>query len=186
MHHDVRIRRLGTAELTDPEVRHLRAMLVAAFHDPAEPEEAFSVEDWHHALGGVHVLAEIDGEIVAHASVVERELRVGGRPLRTGYVEAVATARDAWGRGFGTTVMMEIGTIIRDRHELGALGTGAQHFYERLGWRAWPGPTAVRTATGEERTPDADGYVLVLRTPTTPALDEGATISCDWRGGDVW
>ena len=186
MHHDVRLRRLPTDQLTDREVLSVRALLVAAFHDPDEPEEAFSEDDWLHALGGVHIVAEIDGTIVAHASVVERDLRVGGRPLRTGYVEAVATAPDAQGHGHGTMVMEEIGAIIHDRYELGALGTGAHHFYERLGWRVWPGPTAVRTAEGEERTPGVDGDVLVLRTPTTPPLDEEATLSCDWRPGDVW
>jgi aminoglycoside 2'-N-acetyltransferase I len=118
--------------------------------------------------------------------VVPRELQVDGRPVRAGYVEAVATAPDAQGRGHGTAVMEEIGAIIRHGYELGALGTGAHHFYERLGWRVWPGPTAVRTATGQLRTPDVDGDILVLRTPTTPPLDERATLSCDWRPGDVW
>src|SRR5262249_11977229 len=143
-----------------------------AFDDPAEPEMALSEEDWVHALGGIHVLAEADGRIVAHGSVVERELQAGGRPLRTGYVEAVAAVRDARGRGYGTAVMEEIGAIIRGGYELGALGTGATHFYERLGWRAWPGPLAVRSAGGEQRTPDEEGSVFVLRTPTTPPLDE--------------
>jgi aminoglycoside 2'-N-acetyltransferase I len=190
MHHEVRLRRLATADFTDRELEDLHALLIDAFIDafdePSEPEEAFSKDDWHHALGGVHVLAEVDGRIAAHASVVERELHVGGRPLRTGYVEAVATVREARGRGYGTAVMGEIGGIIREGYQLGALGTGADHFYERLGWRAWPGPTAVRTATGEQRTPDADRHVFFLRTPATPALDEEATLSCDWRPGDVW
>jgi aminoglycoside 2'-N-acetyltransferase I len=186
MHHDLHVRRLLTDELSDDDVRQLRALLVAAFDDPDEPDEAFSEEDWQHGLGGTHVIADLDGRIVAHASVVERELRVGGRPIRTGYVEAVATARAEQGRGFGTAVMEEIDAIVRDGYELGALGTGAHHFYERLGWQVWPGPTAVRTLSGEQRTADDDGNILVLRTPTTPPLDEEATISCDWRPGDVW
>jgi aminoglycoside 2'-N-acetyltransferase I len=186
MHHDPRVRRLSTDQLTEGEVHRLRTLLEAAFRDPAEPDEAFSDDDWQHALGGIHVLAESGGEIVAHASVVARDIRVGGRPVRTGYVEAVATAVEAQRRGFGTAVMAEIGAIIRESYELGALGTGAHHFYERLGWRAWPGPTAVRTPAGEQRTADADGNVLVLRTPATPPLDDGATLSCDWRPGDVW
>jgi len=186
MHHDLRLRRLPTDELTDRDIAQLRSMLVAAFHVPDEPDEAFSEDDWHHALGGVHVVAEVGGEIVAHASVVERNIRAGGLPLRTGYVEAVATAPEAQGRGHGTVVMEEIDAIIRDRYELGALGTGAFHFYERLGWRAWRGPLAVRTASGEQRTPHDDGFVFFLRTPTTPPLDEEATLSCDWRPGDVW
>jgi aminoglycoside 2'-N-acetyltransferase I len=182
----LRIRRLPTADLTADDVATLRSMLVAAFHDPDEPEEAFSDDDWQHGIGGTHVIAEVDGEIVAHASVVERELHVGGRPLRTGYVEAVATAPDRQGQGYGTAVMTEIGEMVRVGYQLGALGTGAHHFYERLGWHVWPGPTAVRTAEGERRTPGEDGDILVLWTSTTPPLDEMATLSCEWRPGDVW
>jgi aminoglycoside 2'-N-acetyltransferase I len=182
----LRIRRLATADLTADEIAAIRAMLVAAFDDPDEPEEAFTEDDWQHALDGVHVVADVHGAIVAHASVVERELRAGGRPLRTGYVEAVASEPALQGRGHGTAVMTEIGTIIREGFELGALGTGAHHFYERLGWDVWPGPTAVRTDSGERRTPVEDGDILILRTPTTPALDEHSTLSCPWRPGDVW
>ena len=76
--------------------------------------------------------------------------------------------------------------FIRDRFELGALGTGRLHFYERLGWRTWTGPTSVRTPQGTQRTPDEDGYVMVLPTPSSPPLDLAARISCEWRPGDVW
>jgi aminoglycoside 2'-N-acetyltransferase I len=180
-----RLRRLATAELSDDERRALRALLDAAFHEP-DPEERFSDDDWEHALGGTHVLLDLDGEIVAHASVVEREIHADGRPLRTGYVEAVATSPDRQGQGLGTIVMTEITAIVRDGFELGALGTGAQHFYERLGWRVWPGPTSVRAPGGDRRTTADDGFVMVLRTPTTPPLDDTGPISCDWRPGDAW
>jgi aminoglycoside 2'-N-acetyltransferase I len=139
-----------------------------------------------HSLGGTHFVLELDGEIVAHASVVERELHVDGRPLRTGYVEAVATAPDRQGRGLGSVVMADVTSYVREQFELGALGTGRHSFYERLGWTAWKGPTSVRTADGTRRTPDEDGYVLVLPTRTSPPLDLAAPISCDWRAGDVW
>jgi aminoglycoside 2'-N-acetyltransferase I len=143
-------------------------------------------DDWQHTIGGTHVLAEQDGRIVAHAAVVERTLYVAGRPLATGYVEGVATAPQRQGSGLGTAVMEEVGAIIRAGYELGGLGTGAHHFYERLGWITWRGPTAVRTATGLRRTPDEDGYILVLPTPTSPPLDLDATLSCTERAGDDW
>ena len=54
------------------------------------------------------------------------------------------------------------------------------------GWRTWAGPTSVRTAEGTQQTPDEDGYILVLETPSSPALDLAAGISCEWRSGDVW
>src|SRR4051812_6566206 len=180
------IRRVTTGELTPEEITELRALLWAAFDDPDEPDEAFSEDDWQHGLGGVHVVLRVAGKIVAHASLVDRDLRVAGRRLRAGYVEAVATAPTEQGHGYGTAVLTEIGAIIRERYELAALGTGAHHFYERLGWEVWPGPTAVRTAEGEIRTPNEDGDILVLRTSATPVLDDTSTLSCEWRPGDVW
>jgi aminoglycoside 2'-N-acetyltransferase I len=180
-----RLRRLSTAELSETDRRALRTLLDAAFFDP-DPDERFSDHDWEHALGGTHVVLDVQGEIVAHASVVEREIHADGRALRTGYVEAVATDPARQGEGFGTIVMTEITALIRDGFDLGALGTGAQHFYERLGWRVWRGPTSVRAPGGDRRTPLDDGFVMVLRTPTTPALDDTAAISCDWRPGDAW
>jgi aminoglycoside 2'-N-acetyltransferase I len=180
----VTLRRVRTPDLRAGELAALRAMLVAAFG--TDPEEAFREEDWEHTLGGVHVLAEDGVAIVAHAAVVERPIEIAGRPIRTGYVEAVATAPDRQRTGLGTLVMDEVGRIIREGYELGMLGTGVQPFYERLGWRIWRGPSAVRTANGEVRSPDEDGYLMVLRTPSTPDLDPVATISCDDRPGDAW
>jgi aminoglycoside 2'-N-acetyltransferase I len=159
-------------------------MLDAAFWD--DEDERFTDDDWHHALGGVHVVLDDDGEIVSHASVVERELHVAGRPVRAGYVEAVGTAPARQGQGHGTTVMREIGAIIEAGYQLGALGTGAFRFYERLGWRRWQGPSSVRTANGERRSPGEDGYIMVLLTSTTPPIELDAPISCEERPGDDW
>jgi aminoglycoside 2'-N-acetyltransferase I len=180
----VRIRRLLTDALSSSEVESIRALLEAAFWD--EEEERFTEDDWQHSIGGIHVVLDVDDEIVAHASVVQRELRVAGRPLRTGYVEAVATAPAHQRRGYGTQVMQAIGAEIRAEYELGALGTGEIEFYERLGWRVWRGPTSVRTGDGERRTPDEDGGIMVLLVPLTPAIELDAPISCEWRPGDVW
>jgi len=179
-----RVRRVSTPELTATEVADIRALLVEAFG--TDEEESFTEEDWDHAVGGVHFVLDLDGEILAHASVVERELHVDGRSLRTGYVEAVAVAPGRQGTGLGSLVMSDVTAFIEDRYELGALGTGRHDFYERLGWRTWTGPSSVRTADGPRRTPDDDGFILVLRTPTSPPLDPGAPISCEWRPGDVW
>jgi aminoglycoside 2'-N-acetyltransferase I len=159
-------------------------MLVDAFG--SDEEERFTDQDWEHALGGLHFILDLDGEIVTHASVVERGLHVDGRPLRTGYVEAVATAPGHQGAGFGSRVMADVTSWIRERFELGALGTGRHRFYERLGWMTWRGPSSVRTSDGPQPTPGDDGYILVLQTPSSPPLDLAAPISCDWRPGDVW
>ena len=82
--------------------------------------------------------------------------------------------------------MRDLTTYIREQFELGALGTGSHRFYERLGWLTWKGPSSVRMADGPHRTPDEDGYILVLPTQSSPQLDLDAPISCEWRPGDVW
>jgi aminoglycoside 2'-N-acetyltransferase I len=179
----VRLRRVGTDELTTFELEAIRALLWAAF---PPGNEAFTDDDWDHAIGGMHFVLDAGGRVVAHASVVERALVVGGRRLHTGYVEAVATEPGLQGRGLGTIVMRDVGAYVESGFELGALGTGSHHFYERLGWRTWRGPSSVRTANGTLPTPDDDGYIMVLPTTASPALDLDAPISCEWRPGDVW
>jgi aminoglycoside 2'-N-acetyltransferase I len=180
-----RVRRVATAALTAAEIAAIRELLAVAFGNGED--ERFTDDDWHHALGGMHFVVEDAGDIAAHAAVVDRELHVGGRPIRTGYVEAVATAPARQGTGLGTLLMRDVGSYIADRFDLGALGTGAHHFYERLGWTRWVGPSSVRTPTGgADPTPDDDGYIMVLRTPTSPPLDPTEPISCEWRVGDVW
>jgi aminoglycoside 2'-N-acetyltransferase I len=170
--------------LTTPEIEAIRLLLVAAFG--WDEDEEFIQEDWDHAVGGVHFVLDVEGEIVAHASVVEREIHVDGRPLRTGYVEAVATAVDRQGMGYGSLVMSDVTAHIRDRFELGVLGTGRSRFYERLGWQRWSGPSFVRTPDGPRPTPDEDGSIFFLATRSSPPLDPTASISCEWRTGDVW
>ena len=180
----LRLRRLRTDELAATELASIRALMDLAFGD--EEDERFTDEDWVHSLGGTHVVLDRDGVLVAHASIVEREIQVDGHPFRTGYVEAVATDPPLKGAGFGTLVMEAVTREIQSSFELGLLGTGAHHFYERLGWQTWTGPAFVRLADGPRRTPDEEGYLLVLRTPASPPFELGDSISCEWRPGDVW
>ncbi|HEY8437819.1 MAG TPA: GNAT family N-acetyltransferase [Candidatus Limnocylindrales bacterium] len=181
-----RVRLVRTVDLAADETAEIRALLTAAFDDD-DPDERFGEDDWQHALGGIHAVVESGGAIVSHASVVDRELHVDGQALRAGYVEAVATLPSEQRRGFGTVAMRAMNAVIRRDHELGALGTGAHGFYERLGWERWHGPTSVRIDGRDQRTPDEDGFILVLRTSRSPVnLELTAPISCDWRPGDVW
>jgi aminoglycoside 2'-N-acetyltransferase I len=172
-----------SAALSSEETAAVLDVLRDAWRQGAE---RFTDQDWEHATGGVHFLLEETGEILAHASVVPRELHAGDHRLSTGYVEAVGTRPSHQRRGHGSALMREIGLHIDADYELGALDTGRPDFYERLGWRVWRGPTYVRTGDGPQRTPEEDGLVMVRPTPTTPALDLSASISCEWRPGDVW
>lgn len=181
---EVRVIRVHSEGLSPAETTRLRALMDAAF--AGDQHGGFDDHDWEHALGGVHFVAELGGKIVGHAAVVERELQVQGRPLRTGYVEAVATEPSRQGQGVGTAVMRRVNEEVEGRYQLGALGTGSHGFYRRLGWTTWRGPSSVRTDGGERPTPEEDGYIMVLPTPSSPPLDLDAPISCDWRPGDVW
>ena len=104
-------------------------------------DDAFLVFDddaWEHCLGGMHATIWEAGEVVAHASVVQRRLLHGGQALRTGYVEAVAVRADRRRRGYGRAVMERLGEVVRGAYEVGGLGAGepAATLYRSLGWRA--------------------------------------------------
>lgn len=148
----------------------------------------FDDTDWGHTLGGLHVMVADGDEIVAHAAVVQRQLLLDDRPLRTGYVEGVAVDPHRRGRGHAATVMTEAERIIRAAYDLGALSAsdGVSAFYRARGWLAWRGPTAVLAPTGLTRTPDDDDSTFVLPTPSTPDIQSTGTLACDWRDGDVW
>jgi aminoglycoside 2'-N-acetyltransferase I len=168
-----------TADL-DPEVlRAASELMLGAFDD-------FTQDDWEHGLGGIHALAWEDGELVGHASVVQRHMLHGGRALRTGYVEAVAVRADRRRRGHGAAVMQPLERIIRGAYELGALGAtddGAA-LYTTRGWLRWEGRLSAITPRGVQHTPEEEGYVYVL--PVSAELDRSGELTCDWRDGDVW
>lgn len=56
-----------------------------------------------------HILARVEGELASHACWVTRWLQPGIlEPLRTAYVEAVATESSRRGKGLGSFVMGQI------------------------------------------------------------------------------
>lgn len=179
-----RIRTTSTDQLSTEEFAEINALCEAAFRFPFAGV-------WDRVGQGIHVLAQADGDLVAHAMIVDRRIFVGrdlDMTLDAAYVENVATRPDAQGQGHGSAVMAEAGRIIQEEYEIGALGTRDQAFYRALGWVLWAGPTFVRTPDGERiRTGGVDGEVMVLRTSRTPlgiALEE--PIAIDWRPGEPW
>jgi len=154
------------------------------------PDGEFTTDDLDHALGGRHFLAEADGRVVSHVAVVPRTLEVDGRPVRAGYVEAVATLPRVRQQGLATRLMTDAGRHIEAAYELGALSTDRPSFYERLGWRRWAGETWVRERDGVlTRTADEDAGIMVLATPLTsitPPLTLREQLTCASRPGDVW
>lgn len=171
---------LPSDALSQRQRADLRALFAAAWPDP---DDSFTEDDWEHTFGGMHFFVEQNDRILSHASVVPRVLRNGENTLATGYVEGVATLPDARTQGLASAIIEAAGEHIRSMFALGALGTDLFSFYERFGWQRWPGELAV--ADGD-RTPDEEGFVMVLRTSQTPSLDDEAPLICDPRSGDVW
>lgn len=169
-----------TDTLGPARIRALRDLLARAY------EGDFSDDDWSHSTDGLHVWLEDRGTIVGHAALVPRMLNVGGAPVDTGYVEAVAIEPALQRRGLGTQIMRRIGELIVDHYALGALSTGAHDFYSPLGWERWCGETFVQSSGGAIRTPDDDDSIMVLRTVRSPAFSLDACIVADARAGDAW
>ncbi len=158
----------------------LRSLLWASFDD-------FNDHEWEHALGGIHIVAIDDGVPVGHAAVVRRPISIGDQVVDVGYVEAVAVDAARRGQGIGSAVMREAGQVISDGYPVGVLSTHRHHFYERLGWQRWQGPTFVDDGDGRRRTPDEDaGVMALLSGQAGGAVDLSASIAVAARAGDDW
>ncbi|MFK0249446.1 GNAT family N-acetyltransferase [Amycolatopsis azurea] len=169
-----------TADLEAGVLTAARALLDDAF------DGDFSDHDWENALGGMHTLVWESGELIGHASLVQRRLAHNGRALRTGYVEAVAVRSDHRRRGHGAAMMDALERVLRKAYDLGALSASedALEFYASRGWLLWRGTSSVMTPSGLEATKEDDGSIHVL--PVGVTLDLDGEITCDWRSGDVW
>ena len=176
----IELRTAHTADVDPATLAAARILLDEAFHGE------LTDSDWEHSLGGIHALAWDGGELVGHASVIQRRLLHGGRALRTGYVESVGVSAQARRRGHGAAMMEALGRVIRGAYDLGALAATdeAVPLYEGCGWQRWDGPLFTLTPDGRVRTPEEEGAVYVLELGV--ALDRAGELTCDWRDGDVW
>lgn len=131
-----------------------------------------------------HVIGWWDSVMVSHAMWVTRWLQPSDQPpLRTAYVEMVATEPQFQGRGFATVVMQRLASAIHG-FEIGGLSPAEPMLYLKLGWVFWQGPLFIRTQDGLMSTPD--GSVMILRLPKTPPLDLTLPLSAEWRDGELW
>ena len=131
----------------------------------------------------IHILAYVNGDLVSHALWFTRNLDYNGIPLRSAYVEAVATQPECQGRGYASTLLRSLTNAIAS-YDIGALSPSDPAFYARLGWELWRGALFTDTEAGRVATPEY--RVMILRLPRTPALDLTGTLSTLWREGDIW
>ncbi|HXY31186.1 MAG TPA: GNAT family N-acetyltransferase [Gemmatimonadaceae bacterium] len=163
----------------------LTPAVAAAVRDLCDAAYGEATDSLFAALGpGDHLLALVGGELVSHLMWVTRWLEPRGlRRLRTAYVEMVATAPEAQGRGYATALLERFPPLVAS-YELAALAPATENLYARLGWCFWRGPLSTRREGRLEATPEE--RVMILPLPRTPLLDLDAPLSVEWRPGEVW
>lgn len=173
------LRTAHTADLDAGTRSAIRALMDGAFG-------AVSDDTFENVLGGVHALVVEDGELIGHASVVQRRMLHAGRALRTGYIEGVAVREDRRRRGHGAAMMSVLERVVRSGYQLGALGASedGSRLYASRGWQLWRGPSSALTPDGIRRTADKDGAIYVL--PVSVPVDVTGVLVCDWRPGSLW
>ena len=137
----------------------------------------------------IHFGVRQHGRLVAHAGLIQATVSLGGRSLPVAGLGGVVVAPGLRGSGLARLVVTAATDHARGTEaELGLLFCWPRliPLYERLGWRRWRGPLAVRSVAGDVPTPEESGAIFVLPTPALPDPDLDATLVCDWRTGDVW
>ncbi|MFM7889272.1 MAG: GNAT family N-acetyltransferase [Actinomycetota bacterium] len=168
---------------TDADLDHLaevslRALLFDAF------EGDFSQEDWEHTNGGLRFLGYLGAELVAHGSVIKRNVRIDEEDLKIGYVEGLAVAPLYWRRGFGSKLMSEITSYCKTEFRICMLSTGEKDFYRKLGWLDFEGESYVFRNGVEVRTADEDeGLMYLPGSVNSPTMTK---VVCEAREGDDW
>ena len=177
MDENLRLEVLHADQLTSRQLAEIQALCNRAYHADLEPL-------FRTFTDTTHVLGWWGSAIVSHAMWVTRWLQPSHQPpLRTAYVEMVATEPQFQGRGFATAVIRRLASAIHD-FEMGGLSPAEPTLYEKLGWVFWQGPLFIRTQDGLLSTPE--GSVMILRLPKTPPLDLTLPLSAEWREGELW
>ena len=177
MDENLKVEVVHADQLSSQQVAEIHALCNRAYKEDLEPL-------FRTFTDTTHVLGWWDSAIVSHAMWVTRWLQPGDQPpLRTAYVEMVATEPEFRGRGFAATVMRRLARVIHD-FPLGGLSPAETTLYEKLGWVFWQGPLYIRTPDGLLSTPEES--VMILRLPRTPHLDLTLPLSAEWREGELW
>ena len=172
-----------TAELDEGRRNAIIRLCVEAHNEP-DFENLFN----YLPPDGLHILAYLGERLVSHAVVTTRRMQPEGHPILTSaFVDAVSTAPDLQGRGYGSAMMRYLADVIASDYEIAGLHTDdKQHFYTQVGWEAWRGALAGREADGElSFTPEQKGNIMILRLPRTPALNLDGLLTIE-VSGRIW
>jgi aminoglycoside 2'-N-acetyltransferase I len=174
---DLSLQRLTSADAA-LQLGDLRAFLDEAF------DGDFSDEDFEHSFGGTHFAILANEQLIAHGSVVLRQISFDGQVYQTGYVEAMAVGHEWRGCGVGSKLLAELTDFCRSNFAVAMLSTDSNAFYEKHGWLRFRGESYLPTESGVVRTEDDDDGLMVLT--SLQNVLAAARVTCDFRSGDVW
>ena len=143
------LRTARTADLSDGSAAAIRELLDGAFGKVSE-------DTYQNVLGGVHALLVEDGELIGHASVVQRRMLHGGRALRTGYIEGVAVRAGGSGGAGRSRRSPRMASVARRTRRARSTCCGCLCQLTCPGsWSATGGPGPCgRTRRGGRKTPE--------------------------------
>ena len=177
MDEKLKVEVLHADQLVPEHLAEIHALCNRAYDADLEPL-------FHTFADATHVIGRWGSAIVSHAMWVTRWLQPSNHPpLRTAYVEMVATEPQFQRRGFASAVMRRLASAIRD-FDLGGLCPAEPMLYTKLGWVFWQGPLFIRTPDGLLSTPEQQ--IMILRLPKALPLDLALPLSAEWREGELW
>ena len=134
------------ADLSAGEQAAIRTLALAVY-----PPEVSAAWPGRAVEWAAHQWAEVgwdaEGAAVCYVGVILRDARWNDRAVRVSGIGGVKTHPASWGRGFATTAIQRARDFF---HEQGDVDFGLLvcepdlvPFYERLGWRRFPGELLV-------------------------------------------
>lgn len=144
----------------------------------------YSEGDFSTCLGGLHIIAYENNEIVGHGALIQRQLVVNGKPLKAGYVESMAVRSDKQRQGIGKLLMLEINQLIKMTYQIGALSQSeeGEGLYLNSGWIKMKPPFYEFTINGIEKSDEISVMIYDL----TNMLNVVSKLIIDCRIGDSW
>jgi len=134
------------ADLNADEQAALRALSLAVYPEEVASAWAGRALEWSRPQWSV-ITWGAGGEALCHVGALVREARWNERPVKVGGIGGVKTHSAARKRGLATTTIQRAVDFFREQGDVdfGLLvcEPGLVPFYERLGWRPFPGELLV-------------------------------------------
>jgi len=148
-------------------------------------EGDFSQEDFRHTFGGLRFLGYFNQELVAHGSVIPRNMCIDEIQVQVGYIEGVAVIPKYWKKGFGSLLIAEITSYCRSQYSISMLSTVEKNFYSRHGWVEFEGESYVLSEGRELSTKEENETLMFLMGTNLEARSLNKAV-CNERTGDAW